>query len=164
MTKLLLHLFIKKGGDPSNAEVRNRYGKLAGFVGIVSNTFLFLIKMLAGILSGSVAIIADSINNLSDSSSSIITIVGFKMAGKPADEKHPYGHARSEYISGLMVSILIVFIGFQLILSSIDKILHPGTVSFDWISIAILVVSIAIKLWQCLFYRKDWKYHSFRRP
>ena len=154
MTKLLLHLFIREGGDPSNAEVRNRYGKLAGLVGIVSNTFLFLIKMLAGILSGSVAIIADSVNNLSDSSSSVITIIGFKIAGKPADEKHPYGHARSEYISGLMVSILIVFIGLQLILSSVDKILHPSAVSFDWLSITILAVSIAVKLWQCLFYRR----------
>ena len=154
MTKLLLYLFMKDSGSAEKAEVRNRYGKLAGFVGIVSNIFLFLIKLLIGILSNSVAIIADSINNLSDSSSSVITIVGFKMAGKPADEKHPYGHARSEYISSLIVSILIVFIGFQLVMSSVDKILHPEDVYFDWITIAVLVISILIKLWQCLFYRK----------
>lgn len=153
MTRLLARLFVKDYGQTDRPTVRAGYGKLAGAVGIVTNILLFGFKLLAGILSGSVAIIADSVNNLSDSCSSIITIVGFKMAEKPADKEHPYGHARSEYVSGLIVSIIIVTIGVQLGISSVEKTITPSGVSFSWLTITILVLSILVKFWQSFFYR-----------
>lgn len=154
MTNLLIKLFMKDNQNTLNFHVRERYGKFAGIVGVASNLLLFLIKITAGTLFNSISITADAINNLSDSGSSLVTLIGFKISGKPADAKHPYGHARMEYISGLIVSFIILFLGIQLIQSSIDKIIHPQAAQFSMISILILMVSILIKLWQCLFYRK----------
>lgn len=154
MTDLLVKLFIKNHDNVENARVRENYGKLAGFVGIATNLILFLIKIIAGTISGSIAITADAVNNISDSGSSVITLIGFKISGKPADAKHPYGHARMEYISGLIVSFIILFLGFELAKTSVEKIIHPQTPRFSWTVIVILVVSILMKLWQCLFYRK----------
>jgi cation diffusion facilitator family transporter len=134
--------------------VRESYGKFAGIVGIITNIILFAIKITAGLFSNSISIIADAVNNLSDSGSSIITLVGFKISGKPADAKHPYGHARMEYISGLIVSFIILFLGGQLVLTSADKIIHPRESVFSPVLLFILIVSILIKVWQSLFYRK----------
>lgn len=154
LTNTLIRFFIKDHENINNPRVREKYGNFASVVGIATNLLLFLIKIIAGLLFNSISIVADAVNNLSDSASSVITLVGFKISGKPADEKHPYGHARMEYISGLIVSFIIMFLGLQLIISSIDKIRHPQMAEFSILSITILVIAILIKLWQCFFYRK----------
>ena len=154
MTKLLLRLFIKDYQNTEDPAVRGACGKLAGIVGIVCNLLLFAGKLLAGTLSGSVSITADAVNKLSDASSSLVTLLGFKMAERPADAEHPYGHARMEYLSGLLVAILILIIGVELGKSSIQKILHPEAVEFSVLTLCILVGSILMKLWMCLFCRK----------
>lgn len=154
MTNLLIQWFVKDSQNVSDCETRERYGKFAGIVGIVSNLLLFLIKISTGLVFNSISIIADAVNNLSDSGSALIAMLGFKIAGKPADEEHPFGHARMEYISGLIISFIILFLGLQLIQSSVDKIIHPQPARFSLISIGVLVVSIIIKLWQSIFYRK----------
>lgn len=154
MTGLLLRLFVKNHNDTEDPVVRSAYGKLAGAVGIVCNLLLFAGKLLAGILSGSVAVTADAVNNLSDASSSLVTLLGFKLAERPADEEHPYGHARIEYISGLVVAALILLIGAELAKSSFSKILHPETVEFSFLTLGVLVGSILVKLWMALFCRK----------
>ncbi|MBO5301401.1 MAG: cation transporter, partial [Peptococcaceae bacterium] len=151
MTQLLLRLFIPDYHDVSKSGVRSAVGKLAGIVGILCNIVLFAGKLLAGMLSGSVAIIADAMNNLSDASSSIVTLVGFRLAEKPADEDHPYGHARYEYLAGLAVAAIIVVIGFELAKSSVDKILHPAAVSFTLLTAGILAASMLVKLWMMHF-------------
>ena len=151
MTQLLLRLFIPDYQDVSKSGVRSAVGKLAGIVGILCNIILFAGKLLAGMLSGSVAIIADAMNNLSDASSSIVTLVGFRLAEKPADEDHPYGHARYEYLAGLAVAAIIVIIGFELAKSSVDKILHPAAVSFTLLTAGILAASMLVKLWMMHF-------------
>ena len=133
---------------------------MAGFVGICCNLLLFAMKLLVGILAGSVSITADALNNLSDASGSIVTLIGFRVAGKPADEQHPYGHARAEYLSALGVAGLIFFIGFELVKSSAQKILHPEPVELSVLTAAILLVSIGIKLWMALFNRALGKYIS----
>lgn len=154
MTGLLLRLFVKNYRDTENPKVRGSYGKLAGMVGIVCNLLLFAGKLIAGLLSGSVAITADAVNNLSDASSSLVTILGFKLAERPADEEHPYGHARIEYLSGLAVAALILIIGFELGKSSVEKIIHPEAVAFSWLTLAVLLASILVKLWMSLFCKK----------
>ena len=126
-------------------------GRRAGLVGIICNLFLFGGKLLAGILSGSMSITADALNNLSDASSSLVTLLGFKLAEKPADEDHPYGHARFEYLSALAVAVMILFIGFELAKSSISKIIHPEAVEFTALTAGILLGSIAVKLWLSLY-------------
>lgn len=151
MTKLLLRLFVK---DPDTPDGRARVGSLAGTVGIVCNLLLFLGKITAGLLSGSVAIAADGWNNLSDAASSIVTLVGFRFSRKPADEHHPYGHARAEYLSGLCVAVLILFIGVELAKSSLGKIFAPESVELTAVTIFVLVGSIAMKLWMALFVGK----------
>ncbi len=153
MTKLLLKIFVKDKGAEMTTAIRQQYGKVASCTGIATNLLLFLLKAVAGILFNSISIIADAVNNLSDSSSSLITLIGFKMSSKPADDQHPYGHARSEYISGFIVSIIIVFLGFQLFLSSVEKIWSPDPMQFSWLSVAILIISILLKLWQGRFYK-----------
>ena len=151
MNELLFKLAIKNHNDIKDPQVRESYGKLAGIIGVISNMVLCTIKVIAGVLSSSISIIADGINNLSDATSSIITLVGFKLSAMPEDEDHPYGHARSEYLAGLLVSIIIIFVGFSLGKSSIGKILHPETLVFTSLTIGILVVSILIKIWQASF-------------
>jgi len=158
MTKLLLRLFVKNYKDSDSPQVRTAVGSLAGFVGICCNLALCAMKLLVGILAGSVSITADALNNLSDATGSIVTLVGFKMASKPADEQHPYGHARAEYLSALAVSGLIFFIGFELVKSSVRKILQPEPVAFSLLTGAILLVSIGVKLWMTLFNRYLGKY------
>ena len=153
MTNLFLRLFVKDYANTGSPKVRTAIGSLSGMVGIGCNLLLFFIKLLAGILSGSVSITADALNNLSDASGSIVTLVGFRMAGKPADEHHPYGHARAEYLSGLAVAVLILFIGLELAKSSVEKILHPAAVAFSGLTVGILVVSIGVKLWMARFNR-----------
>ena len=126
MTNLLISLFIKDKENVKDAKVRNAYGKMAGIVGICCNIFLFATKFFAGIITGAISITADAFNNLSDAASSIITLVGFGMAGKPADEDHPFGHGRMEYVSGLVVSILILMMGVELFKTSVEKVNHPS--------------------------------------
>ena len=155
MVNILRKIFIKNYNNIQEEHVRVGHGKLAGFFGIFSNMILFVIKLIAGILSASISIIADSINNLSDMGSSIITLVGFKLASAPADEEHPYGHQRIEYITGLVVSIIILFVGGSLLLSSIQKMINYEPMYIEkkilYISIGILSVSILLKIWQAYF-------------
>ena len=158
MTNFLLRLFVKQHQDRENPAVRGAVGRLSGAVGIGCNALLFLIKLLAGSLTGSVSITADAMNNLSDASGSLVTLIGFRMADKPADAHHPYGHARAEYLSGLGVAVLILFIGFELVKSSVVKIFRPEPVIFSAAAMGILAVSIGIKLWLCLFNRKLGRY------
>ena len=153
MTNLLIKLFVKNSEQTEQKEVRNAYGKLTGFVGIVCNVLLFAIKLIVGTLSGSVSITADAVNNLADASSSIISLLGFKLAAKPADADHPYGHARYEYLSGLIVAMLIMVIGVELLKGSVEKIISPSAVNFSWITVAVLCVSVLLKLWMAMFNR-----------
>ena len=154
MTEILIKRFIKNYENTEDTSVRAAYGKFAGFVGIICNVILFAAKIIVGTLSGSVSITADAVNNLSDASSSIISLLGFKMAEKPADAEHPYGHGRYEYLSGLTVAVLIIVIGVELLKSGIDKILHPAAVSFSPVLAGVLLFSIAVKLWLMLFNKK----------
>ena len=154
MTKLLLRLFVKNYDTPDVPKVRSVVGKLSGTVGILCNLLLFAAKLVVGTLSGSVSITADAMNNLTDATSSIVTLVGFKLAERPADEDHPYGHARYEYLSGLAVAALIIVIGFELGKSSVEKIISPVAVSFTLPLALILAGSIVVKLWMFLFNRK----------
>ena len=154
MTNLLPRLFVKNYRETKNPKVRAAYGKLAGAVGIVCNLLLFAAKLAAGLLSGAVSIVADAVNNLSDASSSLITLLGFRLAERPADDEHPYGHARIEYLTGLAVSALILIIGFELGKSSFEKILHPEEIAFTWLTGAILLSSVAVKLWMYVFCEK----------
>lgn len=153
MTKLLLRIFVKDP-DSNNPAARTRVGVLSGMVGIVCNVLLFAMKLAVGLLSGSVSITADAMNNLSDATSSVVTLVGFRLAQRPADEDHPYGHARYEYLSGLAVAAMIVVIGFELAQTSVEKILHPEPVQFSWPVCVVLVGSIVMKLWLSLFNTK----------
>ena len=153
MTKLLLRLFVKGHKTPDRPEVRSRVGMLSGAVGIVCNALLCVLKLIVGALSGSVAITADAMNNLSDAASSIVTLVGFRLAQQPADEDHPYGHARYEYLSGLAVAGMILVIGFELGKTSVEKILNPTDVLFSVPVCIVLVGSILVKLWLFLFNR-----------
>ena len=130
MTNLLIKLFVKDSKNTSDPAVRKRYGYLGAFTGIVLNILLFLGKLIAGILSGGISVIADAFNNLSDAGSSIMTFVGFKMAGMPADSEHPYGHGRMEYVSGIIISFIIMMMGFELGKSSVEKIFSPEKSEF----------------------------------
>lgn len=154
MTDFLIRKFIKNYENVQDTEVRGAYGKFSGAVGIVCNGVLCVGKMLAGLISGSVSITADAVNNLSDASSSVISLLGFKLAGRPADREHPYGHGRYEYLSGLMVALLIMVIGVELLKSSVDKILHPAPVEFSWLSMGVLIFSILLKTWMMFFNNK----------
>ncbi len=151
MTNLLLRLFVRDHKNTDDPNVRGAYGRLAGIVGIICNLLLCAGKLAVGILSGSVSITADAVNNLSDASSSLVTLIGFKLAERPADDEHPYGHARIEYLTGLAVAALILVIGVELGKSSVEKIIHPETVVFSYVTVAVLVGSILVKLWMALF-------------
>lgn len=153
MTDFLVKTFIKRSGDAQDPAVRQRYGALSGVVGIVLNLLLSLGKFAAGMLTGSIAVTADAFNNLSDAGSSVVTLVGFHMAGKGADGDHPFGHGRIEYLSGLAVSAAILLVGFELAKSSLEKILRPEAISFSWLTVGILAASILVKLWMSVFNR-----------
>lgn len=151
MTNWLLRTFIKNSDRSEDPKVRAAIGILSGIVGIVCNVLLCGGKLAVGIATGSVSITADAMNNLSDATSSVVTMLGFRLAERPADEEHPFGHARYEYLSGLAVSALILIIGVELAKSSLDKVLHPAAVEFGWTTAAVLVGSILVKLWMSLF-------------
>lgn len=153
MIEFLIRRFVPDWQQVQHTDVRERYGTLAAAVGILSNIFLCIIKGLIGLFSGSIAVTADAVNNLSDAGSSVITLLAFKIAGKPADEEHPYGHARMEYISGMAVSFIIILLGLELMGSSFEKILHPEEVGVSALTYLVLIVSIAVKLWQGMFNR-----------
>lgn len=147
MTKVLEKHFIKK----EKGNIREQYGILSGIVGIIINIILSIAKIIIGFLAGSISISADGLNNLSDAASSIITLIGFKISSLPADKKHPFGHQRVEYITGLIVSFLIIMIGFELIKSSFGKIFNPSEVGFNLVMVFVLLLSILLKLWLMAF-------------
>lgn len=149
----LYKLFIKDYQHPEHPHVRVSYGKLAGIIGIITNVLLSAAKFLAAALTGSLAVAADAVNNLSDAASSVVSLVGFRISGKPADAEHPFGHARSEYLSGLIVAVLIMVVGVELFRGSLEKILAPTPVTFTWITIVVLGASIVLKLWLAAFNR-----------
>ena len=153
MTKLLCRLFIKDGENINDKRVRRAYGTLCAVVGMILNVLLFLGKFIVGTLCGSIAIRADAINNLSDAASQIISLVSFRIAAKPADRDHPFGHARMEYVASMIVSMLILIVGYQLLRDSVEKLIHPVETEFRWVSVAVLGVSIVVKLWMALFNR-----------
>ena len=154
MTDLILRIFVRDHKNTEDPAVRDKCGRVAGAVGIVTNFLLFLMKIIVGTVFHSVSVTADAVNNLTDSGSSVVTLIGFKMASKPADEKHPFGHARIEYLSGVIVSFIVIFLGLQLGMSSIEKILTPEENALTPVALVVLVISILAKFWQCLFYRK----------
>lgn len=151
ISKFLVNTFIKNNENIKDSKVRNAYGNLGGIVGIIINFILFLIKFFVGMFVGSIAISADAFNNLSDAGSSIITIIGFKMANKPADAEHPFGHGRIEYLSALIVAFLVMLVGVQFIKSSIERIFNPTVVTFELIPFILLLISIGFKLWLSTF-------------
>lgn len=154
MTNFLIRTFIKDSENINNRVVRRSYGAMAGIIGIICNIILCISKLITGILTGAISITADAINNLTDAASSVITLVGFKMAGKSADQEHPYGHGRIEYITGLLISLVIMLVGVELFRSSIDTAINPSEIDFNIISIIVLIFSILVKLWMSLFNRK----------
>lgn len=154
LTSLIVRLFIRDSENVSNPAVRSRYGTVSSVVGIICNIFLASLKFIMGLLSGSIAIKADAVNNLSDTASSIVTLIGFRLSSKPADKKHPYGHGRIEYVCGLIIAFLVLLIGVEIIKSSVLRIISRETVEYNPLIAAGLVVSIAVKLWMNFFNRK----------
>ena len=153
MTEWLIRHFVPDADNTTSPAVRSATGQLAGIVGILCNVALCLAKGTVGVLSGSVSIVADAVNNLSDASSNIVSLLGFKLASRPADPEHPYGHGRYEYLSGLVVAALVMAIGFELVRSSIDKILNPAATEFSAALVGVLAASIAVKFWMAAFNR-----------
>lgn len=154
MTKILLRLAHCGEGDYSRPEVRTRCGVLCGIVGICCNVLLCCGKLIAGQLSGSISILSDALNNLSDAGSAVVTLVGFHMSSKPPDEEHPFGHSRIEYIIGIIVALIILMMGFELGKTSVEKIISPEPVELSILSLIILCVSVCVKFWMFLFNRK----------
>jgi len=150
-SRFLVSIFIKDYNNIKNEKVRSAYGYLGGIVGIIANALLFLVKFFVGLITRSIAITADSFNNLTDMASSIITIAGFKLSNKPADEEHPFGHGRIEYLSALAVSFLIMLVGFQFIKESFNRIFHPTEVHFLLIPFILILASISVKVWLSSF-------------
>ena len=147
ISKFLISKFIKNPEDVSNKKVRDAYGYLGGVVGIIVNLLLFITKLFVGVILNSIAVTADAFNNLSDVASSVITILGFKLANKPADKEHPFGHGRLEYISGLLVSFLVMLVGIEFIKTSFDRIINPSKVIFNIIPFVLILISIGFKIW-----------------
>ena len=153
MTEWLIQHFVADAHNTGSPAVRTRYGQVAGMVGIVCNVALCLAKGIIGLISGSVSIVADAVNNLSDAASNIVSLLGFKLASRPADPEHPYGHGRYEYLSGLVVAVLVVAIGLELVKSSVEKIINPEPAEFSLALVVVLVLSIVVKLWMAAFMR-----------
>lgn len=151
MTELLIRLFVPHADEPRDVRVRERFGVLSGAVGIACNAALFALKLIIGLLTGAISIVADAFNNLSDGLSCVVSIVGFKVASRAPDEKHPFGYGRTEYIAGLIVSFLIVLVGIEFLKTSLDRILHPAPVRFSAVLAGILAVSMLVKLWMGAF-------------
>lgn len=154
MTNLLVRLFVKDYEQTENARVRTRYGLMSSVVGICCNVVLFAAKLLTGIMLNSISVMADAFNNLSDAASSVIGFAGVKMAEKPADADHPFGHGRMEYIAAFVVAFLVIQVGFSLFKTSVGKILHPEELAFSLVSVFILLLTVAVKLWMSFFNRK----------
>ncbi len=152
MTKFLIRIFVKDYKNVKDPSTRGRYGRLAAIVGIATNVLLSGLKIAVGLLFGSIAILEDVINNLTDASSSVILLIGIWFAAKPPDEEHPYGHARIEYLTGVLISFIIIFLGIQLLMTSVAKIHQPEPVRFSWLLVLALAFSIIIKVWQAFFY------------
>ena len=153
MTNLLIKLFIKNN-DVSNLEVRGKYGMLSSITGVVVNILLSIVKLIIGIIANSISIISDALNNITDVGSSVVTMIGFKISQKKIDKDHPWGHGRMEYITAFIVDIIILMVGFELLKSSIEKIIHPELPNVNNITIIILVIAVLTKLWLFLFYKK----------
>ena len=153
MTEFLVRKLVKDYEQTDNPQVRTAYGMMAGIVGICCNLILFGAKIGAGFMTGSISIMSDAFNNLSDAASSIVGFVGMKMAQKPADESHPFGHGRIEYISAFIVAFIVIQVGFSLLKTSLGKILHPEELTFGIISVGILMLSVGVKLWMAFFNR-----------
>ena len=153
LSKLLIKIFIKNSENIQDNSVRDKYGYFAGIVGIVFNLLLFFIKLFVGIITGSIAVTADAFNNLSDTISSIITILGFRLSNLPPDKEHPFGHGRSEYIASLIMSFIILMVGLDFAKSSITRILNPTPVHFDILAFILLLITIIVKIWLSLFNR-----------
>ena len=151
MTQFLIDTFIKNNEDINNLKVRESYGTLSSLVGIVLNIILFLFKILIGTLSNSISITSAGFNNLSDCATSLITFFGFKMASKPADEEHPFGHGRMEYILSFILSLIILFVGFELIKNSVLELINPSGITFSLISVVVVLISILVKIWMSIF-------------
>lgn len=151
LSKLLVKTFIKDYENTSSERVRNSYGFLAGLTGTLVNLLLFSIKLITGTLVGSIAVTADAFNNLSDAASSLITIVGFKLSSRPADKEHPFGHGRIEYIAGMIVSFMVLIVGYQFIKTSFERIVHPSAVTFQLIPFLLILVSVLLKIWMSRF-------------
>ena len=154
MTEFLVRTFVKDYKETENLVVRTRYGLLGSIVGICCNLILFTAKLLTGLMVNSISVMADAFNNLSDAASSIIGFVGVKMAEKPADEHHPFGHGRIEYISAFIVAFIVIQVGFSLFKTSLGKIFQPEELSFNLVSVGILVLSVLMKLWMAVFNRR----------
>ncbi len=153
MTKLLVSLFIKDEGEAPRNIIAQKYGYLCGFVGILTNLLLALVKILIGLSTHSIAITADAVNNFSDMGASIVTVFGFYYAGKPADEEHPFGHGRAEYLSALFLSFMVIVVGFQFLKTSLERIVNPVSLQYTNLTLFILVLSILVKIWQAKFYK-----------
>ena len=154
MINFLVRLFIGKNKDATDVNVRGKYASLAGFTGIIVNILLFIGKLIVGLLAGSVAIIADAFNNISDAGSSVVTLIGFRLANKPVDKEHPLGHGRLEYVTGFIVDVVIIIVGFELLTSSLDKILHPSLPTVGNLTLFVLGAAIFVKLWLFFFYNR----------
>lgn len=154
IVNFLIKRFVKNYEETGDNNVRQAYGYLGGFVGIFANVLLFAGKLIVGLAINSIAVMADAINNLSDAAASVITLVGFKVTNKPPDREHPFGHGRIEYISAMIVSFLVILVGFEFIKSSAERIMNPKIVEFDWITAALLSLSILVKLWLSFFNKK----------
>lgn len=151
LTKFLIKKFVPNNKDINNKDVRTQYGYLGGIIGVIANIILFTIKIVLGFAINSISLIADSVNNLSDVGSSAITLLGFKLSKKPADKEHPFGHGRTEYVAALIISLIIILVGFELFQNSFQRVFNPVQISFSGISIIILIITIAVKLWMGLF-------------
>ena len=154
MTEFLVKRFVKNYDRVEEAQVRTAYGAMASMVGIGCNILLFLAKMAIGLLANSISVMADAFNNLSDAASSIVGFVGVKMAQKPADDDHPFGHGRIEYIAAFIVAFLVLQVGFSLFTGSVEKLFHPDDLTFKWVSVLVLGLSVGVKLWLSLFNRR----------
>ncbi|MCM1173303.1 MAG: cation diffusion facilitator family transporter [Clostridium sp.] len=154
MTDFLVKHFVKNYEQLDNPSVREHYGIFSSFVGIFCNVFLCVSKLLIGIMSGSISIISDGFNNLSDCASCVVTILGYKMAAKPADKDHPFGHGRIEYLTSLVIAVVIIVVGLELLKNSFDKLIHPTTLEFSYVALIVIIISIFVKIWMGLFNKR----------
>ena len=168
LTQLLVRLFVKQSEKIDNPAVRERYGELAGTVGIVCNVGLFAAKLTVGLISGSIAIMADAVNNLSDAGSSVVALLGFKLAAKPADDEHPFGHGRLEYVAGLVVAVIIIAVGLNFLKGSAERIFHPVDTEVSFWGMVTIALAVPVKFWMFLFKPRpraeDQFERCFRRP